>query len=75
MSLSEKELLEDNNKHLDDFYDKIEDIRSDINNVEATNVGSLMAVIDFVDDKLEDIAKTVGRIEDNNDKVIQLKEK
>ena len=75
MSLSEKELLEDNNKHLDDFYDKIEDIRSDINNVEATNVGSLMAVIDFVDDKLEDIAKTVGRIEDNNDKVIELKEK
>ena len=74
MSLSEKELLEDNNKHLDDFYDKIEDIRSDINNVEATNVGSLMAVIDFVDDKLEDIAKTVGRIEDNNDKVIELKE-
>jgi endonuclease III len=59
MSLSKQELVEDYKKTLEHIFDEIEDIRADIKNVDNDELGSLIAALDFVDERLHNIAVEV----------------
>jgi methyl-accepting chemotaxis protein len=59
MSLSKQELVEDYKETLEHIFDEIEDIRADIKNVDNDELGSLIAALDFVDERLHNIAVEV----------------